>query len=175
MTESDRLMSRTERESCERYLVELRRASGRVPDEQVNWEAFHTRLLARADLSLARIRQPHGPVANVPLKSRSVPSRERLSTIPWWEHAARWSRLIVTGSIAAGIVLIMVVRASPKDASASDTVVASVVTSPEQMDRTRAAFESAAIGRGSPWSIESALLPSATDLLLPLGKGALSP
>jgi hypothetical protein len=64
----------------------------------------------------------------------------------------------------------MVVRASPKDAA--DTVIASAAPSPDQTDRQRAAFESVALGRGTTGAIESAFLPSAADLLVPLGKGA---
>ena len=151
------------------YASALLRASGRVPDDLVDWDAFHARLAARAELSLARLRHPQ--VAARVSVLRGLPgSPGRRGTIPWWEHAARWSRLVVAGSIAAGIGLIMVVRASPKEAP--DTVIASAAPNSEQTERQRAAFESVALGRGTSWSIESALLPSAAELLVPLGKGA---
>jgi hypothetical protein len=88
--------------------------------------------------------------------------------LAWWEYAARWSRLVVAASVAASIPLIMVVRSSPKDAA--DTMVASATVAPEQADGTRAVFESAALGRGSKWTIDSALLPSTAELLIPLGR-----
>ena len=42
---------------------------------------------------------------------------QRPAKVAWWEPAARWSRLVVATSVAAGIALIMVVRASPKEAT----------------------------------------------------------
>ena len=163
MSASDRLGHDS---SAHGYRAALLQASGRVPDEQVDWDAFHTRLASRAELALARLRYPHvaAQISVQPLGGRQQPL-----TVPWWAHAARWSRLVVAGSAAAGVALIIVVRMSPKETS--DTVVASVAAGSEQTDRTRAVFESAAVGHGSAWSIESALLPSATDLLVPLGKG----
>jgi len=148
------------------YASALLQSSGRVPYDDVDWEAFHARLAAAAELSLARLRHPHIAVASRPLATNgaSLPL-----AMPWWYHAARWSRLVVAGSVAAGIALIIVVRASPKETDTLAATVATVATSPETEGR-RAAFESAAIGRGAAWSIESALLPSAADLLVPLGK-----
>lgn len=148
------------------YRAALLLASGRVPYEHVDWDAFHVRLASRAELALARLRNPH-VAAQVSTRERAAGQQPVM--VPWWTHAARWSRLVVAGSVAAGIALIIVVRTSPKEAS--DTVVATTAASAEQTERTRAVFESAAVGRGSAWSIDSALLPSATDLLVPLGKG----
>jgi hypothetical protein len=62
----------------------------------------------------------------------------------------------------------MVVRSSPKDTG--ETVVASAVVVPYQVEGSRAVFESAALGRGSNWTMDSALLPSISELLIPLGK-----
>src|SRR4051812_38053682 len=42
-----------------RYTTALREASGRVPEHHVDWDAFHARLSARAELTLARLRYPH--------------------------------------------------------------------------------------------------------------------
>jgi hypothetical protein len=38
------------------YDTMLRVVSGSVPEQAVNWDAFHARLSARAELSLARLR-----------------------------------------------------------------------------------------------------------------------
>jgi hypothetical protein len=168
MTQSNRPVHDADGEVARTYASALLHASGRVPEDAVDWDAFHTRLAARAELSLARLRYPR-VAAHASVRHHPAPSRERPLSVPWWEHAARWSRLVITGSVAAGIALIMVVRTSPKDVS--DTVVAS---SSDQTDGRRRAFESAAIGHDSTWSIESALLPSAADLLVPLGRGAAS-
>ena len=73
----------------------------------------------------------------------------------------------MTASVAAGIALIMVVRASPKEAPEA----VAVTTIAAATDAPRAAFESAVIGRTSAWSMRAALLPSAADLLIPLGGG----
>jgi hypothetical protein len=141
-------------------------ASGPVPYERVDWTEFHATLAARAELSLARLRHPHlaehSPSRLVVALANDAP------VLAWWQYAARWSRLVVSASIAAGIALIMVVRSSPKDMS--ETVVASAAEVPYQVDGTRAVFESAALGRGSNWTMDSALLPSISELLIPLGK-----
>ena len=42
-------------------------------------------------------------------------------------------------------------------------------TNVDQADGTRAAFESAVVGRAAGWTIDLALMPSAADLLIPLG------
>ena len=154
----------------QRYRDALRDAGGGVPDDSVDWEAFHTRLAARAELSLARLRYPHLAVeAEVDQPARLL----TLRTTRWWEHTARWSRLTVSASVAAGIVLVMVVRMSPREAT--DAVSASLVaTNTEQVDGTRAAFESAVVGRTGAWTIDTALMPSAADLLIPLGAGGAS-
>lgn len=165
MSESKRLV---QDEMPGGYRAALLQVGGHVPDEQVDWVAFHASLASRAELPLARLRHPH-VAAQVATRERPARTSRQPLVVPWWAHAARWSRLVVAGSAAAGVALILVVRASPKETS--DTVVATVAASSEQTDRTRAVFESAAVGHGSTWSIESALLPSATDLLLPLGKG----
>ena len=155
-------------EGSSTYARALLDASGLVPYERVDWEAFHSRLAARAELSLARLRHPRVvPVAS----GRSVvaPARDLRIAPAWWEYAARWSRIIVSASVAAGVVLIMVVRSSPKEVV--ETMVASATAGPPyQVEGTRAVFESAALGRGSRWTIDSAMLPSVAELLVPLGR-----
>ena len=145
-----------------RYLAALVDASGPVPAREVDWPAFHVRLRARAELALARRRHPH----LVPLAD-AKPLTDRQPALAWWEHTARWSRTIVTASVAAGIALIMVVRASPKETT--EAVVATAMRS--AAEAPRAAFESAVIGRSSPSSMRATLLPSAADFLIPLGGG----
>ena len=166
MNTPDRPSRSPKHEGTTRYSRALIEASGPVPYERVDWTEFHATLAARAELSLARLRHPHlaehSPSRLVVALANDAP------VLAWWQYAARWSRLVVSASIAAGIALIMVVRSSPKDMS--ETVVASAAEVPYQVDGTRAVFESAALGRGSNWTMDSALLPSIAELLIPLGK-----
>ncbi len=167
MSTPDRPLHRPEDERATTYARALVDASGLVPYERVDWDGFHMRLAARAELPLARLRHtrlgPHSLGRSAVALASDAPV-----TIAWWEYAARWSRLVVGASVAASIPLIMVVRSSPKDAV--DTIVASATVAPDQGDGTRAVFESAALGRGSKWTIDSVLLPSTAELLIPLGK-----
>jgi hypothetical protein len=171
MKTPDHSLYDTEAESRSNYSRALADAGKRVPYEDVDWNAFHTRLAARAELSLARLRHSHLVLRPA---VRTATPRELVMPVAltWWQYTARWSRLIVSASIAAGIALIVVVRASPKESA--DTVVATAGPAADQFDRTRAVFESAALGRGTRWTIESALLPSTAELLIPLGRGAAS-
>jgi hypothetical protein len=167
MSTSDRPLYRAGSERATSYARVLVDASGPVPYERVDWDEFFAILAARAELSLARLRHPD---LATPSTGRKVVALaiDTPAALAWWEHAARWSRLVVSASIAAGIALIMVVRNSPKDTG--DTIVASAAVAPYQIEGTRAVFESAALGRGSKWTIDSALLPSTAELLIPLGK-----
>ena len=150
------------------YMDALFRASGPVPFDDVDWQAFHASLVERAELALARLRHPH--VAPTDAEIRIAYTSHAPLPLAWWEHAARWSRHVVAGASAASVALIMVIRASPKDTA--DAMVASAATPSRPWDRTRAAFDSVAIGHGTALTIDSALLPSAADLLIPLGRGA---
>ena len=172
MKTADRPLYDPEGDGKSGYARALADAGGPVPYDRVDWDLFHERLAARAELSLARLRHPH--VASRPLVRATIARTNAApAALTWWQHMARWSPLIVSASVAAGIALIMVVRASPKEAQ--DTMVASAAPpAVEQLDKTRAVFESAALGRGTRWTIESALLPSTAELLIPLGKGAAS-
>jgi hypothetical protein len=162
---TDRPATHADKADIPRYREALVDASGRVPDETVDWEAFHVRLAARADLSLARLRHPH--VAGEPQKHQAG-RRIPFPGTQWWEYAARWSRLTISASIAAGIALVAVIRLSPKGTTELGAS-AMVATNSDPADGTRAAFESAVVGRSSTWTIDSALMPSVTDLLIPLG------
>lgn len=167
MNTPDRPFRNPKHDGTTRYSRSLADASGPVPYEQVDWTEFHATLAARAELSLARLRHPHVALRS-PSRLVVALAKDAPAVLPWWQHAARWSRLVVSASIAAGIPLIMVVRSSPKDMG--ETVVASAVAVPSQVEGTRAVFESAALGRGSTWTMDSALLPSISELLIPLGK-----
>ena len=167
MSTSGRPLRHPNNEDATTYARALLDASGRVPYERVDWDVFHTRLAARAELSLARLRHPRlAPLA--PGRSVVTLVNNVDVSLAWWEYAARWSRFVVSASVAAGVVLIMVVRSSPKEVV--ETMVASATAGPYQVEGTRAVFESAALGRGSKWTIDSALLPSVAELLVPLGR-----
>jgi hypothetical protein len=146
------------------YRAALVAARGRVPDEHVDWDAFHSRLRESAELPLARLRYPHRGVR--PTHTASAGPAERAKPIAWWEYTARWSRLIIGSSIAAGIALAAVVRSSPKELS--EPVIASTGAGDDATDSRRAVFEAAAVGGTAAWTIDS-LVPSTADLLIPLG------
>jgi hypothetical protein len=171
MKKPDRPLYGPEGEGKSGYTRVLADASGPVPYEYVDWDVFHVRLAARAELSLARLRHPQLAPSPV-VRATTTRVKALPATLAWWQYAARWSPLIVSASVAAGMALIIVVRTSPKESV--DAVVASASPYVEQQDGTRAVFESAALGRGTRWTIESALLPSTAELLIPLGKGATS-
>lgn len=152
------------------YVVALLRESGPVPCDDIDWPAFHATLCERAELALARLRYPHVARASSARKSR--PSLPPTLPIGWWEYTARWSRLTIIASAAVAAALIVVVRASPKEMT--ETIVATARPMTGASDRTRAAFDSAVIGRSTGWTIESAL-PSVSELLIPLGRGAPTP
>jgi hypothetical protein len=162
MRGNDRPSWDSARNTSARYIGALHDVSGRIPYEHVDWEAFYRRLAARADLALARHRHPH-----LVWLDRAESVIDQQPALAWWEHAARWSRAIVTVSVAAGIALIMVVRASPKETT--EAVVATAIG--VATDAPRAAFESAVVGRSSTLSMRATMLPSAADLLIPLGGG----
>ena len=65
----------------------------------------------------------------------------------------------------------LIVRTSPKETTETSDTATSIVatTNVDQADGTRAAFESAVVGRAAGWTIDLALMPSAADLLIPLG------
>ena len=93
-------------------------------------------------------------------------------TLTWWEHAARWSRVIVRSALAAGIALVAVIRLTPKEMAshARGEALAAV----DDAEGTRTAFELAVIGRLRTSVSDAALMPSAADLLIPVGAGGAS-
>jgi hypothetical protein len=146
----------------------LREVGGVVPEDAVDWDAFHAQLSARAKLSLARLRHPQLAPALHHERTRPIPIRRVAppSSRHWWEHTARWSRLTVSSALAASVALVVVIRLTPKDGGES-----ALVASTDDVGATRAAFESAVVGHTHTSTVNTVLMPSATDLLIPLGDG----
>ena len=147
----------------------LRTVSGTVPDH-IDWDAFHARLNARAELSLARLRRPRPIFATVTPRVHEFPCRAAPSRDPaWWQHTARWSRVVVPGALAASIALLVVIRAMPKETHLTSEA-NGIASAALDGDRSRAAFDSAVVGHASPSLVAATFLPSAADLLIPLGR-----
>lgn len=146
----------------------LRDVGGPVPDDAVDWQQFHERLAARAELSLARRRYPRPEGAVLRRPRRPVPIRRPAppASRHWWEHTARWSRLTVSSALAASVALMVVIRLTPKEIAE-----AGVIAPSGDVGVTRAAFESAIVGRTHASKVDTILMPSAADLLIPLGDG----
>ena len=171
MTSNDSILRDTDPDAVELTWA-LRNASGLVPDDRVDWSAFHARLAMRAELSLARLRHPRVVVA--PGHGRTLPMRRQPAPVPraWWEHAARWSRVIVGSALAASVALVAVTRLTPKEMTSH--VGGDVVVAGDDAEAPRAAFELAVIGRVRTSPTDVALMPSAADLLIPVGTGGVS-
>ena len=152
------------------YDTMLRVVSGSVPDNAVNWDAFHARLSARAELSLARLRHRRPTLTAVATRVHEFPRRAPTSPqAAWWQHTARWSRVVVPGALAASVALLVAIRTMPKEAhlTTAPKVIASATLDRE---RSRAAFDSAVVGHASASLVAAPFLPSAADLLIPLGR-----
>jgi len=169
MMSPDRRFERSIADTRATLAAALIDASGTVPDASVDWHAFHARLSVRAALPLARLRSPRSIDVD---RVRRLPVIRPLppATHAWWEHAARWSRITVSASLAASVVLVTLIRLTPKvnPDLVSTTVGASATDSTRG---PRAAFESAVVGRAVAAVTDSVLMPSATELLVPLGVG----
>jgi hypothetical protein len=146
----------TERDvGMDEYLKTLREESGPVPEGDVDWAAFHRRLADSAELPLARLRHARG----FAVPDATHPAREAA----WWEVVARWSRAALPLAAAAGIVLGVVIRSSPRleaYGASSD-----VVSTQSAGGDARDAFASAVIGRGEVGAASSLLLPATSDVL----------
>jgi len=166
MTQSDRARLHVVDIDAFDLTVALRAASGAVPDENVDWHAFHRRLSARAELSLARLRHPLTAAPATTGVVRTMPIRRAHKRVQsaWWEHTARWSRLTVGSALAASVGLVAVIRLTPKNVV--DQVDGSNTAQSTDVDGTRAAFESAVIGR-TRVATDLVLMPSAAELLIP--------
>ena len=151
------------------YETMLRSVSGAVPDHAVDWDAFHTRLSSRAELGLARLRHPRPALAVVTTRVHEFPRKVPAPRQPaWWQHTARWSPVVVPGALAASIALIVAIRTMPKDARATSEAKV-IASSTIDGERSRAIFDSAVVGHVSASSVAATFLPSAADLLIPLG------
>ena len=170
MTPNDGLLRHTDPDVIE-LTSALRISSGLVPDDSVDWSAFHARLAVRAELSLARLRHPVVVVASG--QGRTLPLRRQPAPVTraWWQHAARWSRMVIGSAVAAGVALVSVIRLTPKEVASRAAGDIAAVTNVEQ---TRAAFEIAVIGRDRASLSDVSLIPSAADLLIPVGTGGAS-
>ena len=148
------------------YETMLRVASGRIPDDSIDWDAFHTRLAARAELSLARRRHPRPLAASTVTRVHEFPRRPiRPRHCSWWRHMARWSPVVVPGALAASIALLTAIRMMPKEASlTSDTP---AIASGPLGDHSRAVFDSAVVGHAPASVVAASFLPSAAELLIP--------
>ena len=170
MTSNDGLLRDSDPDAVE-LTSALRNCSGPVPDDCVDWSAFHVRLAMRAELSLVRLRHPGVVVA--PGQGRTLLLRRQSAPVTraWWEHAARWSRTVVGSAVAAGVALVAVIRLTPKEMASH---AAGDVVSVTDVEQTRAAFELAVIGRDRTSLTDTALMPSAADLLIPVGMSGVS-
>lgn len=153
----------------------LRVVSGDVPDDVVDWDAFHQRLAIRAELPLARLRYSKGGGPPVPApnrRTRPIPlfGHTTPRTRAWWEYTAQWSRITVGSAAAASIVLVAVIRLTPKEAT-EQVARAIVATTSADAGTRRAAFESEIVGRAHSSRIDTIFMPSAAELLIPLGSG----
>ena len=140
------------------YETMLRVVRGRVPEDAIDWEAFHTRLSARAELSLARLRHPRLVVARVVTRVHELPRRvETPRPSARWQHTARGSRVVIPGALAASIALLAAIRTMPKEAGLTNEP---NVVAPTTLDgdRSRAAFDSVTAIRQAARDTASCLL-----------------
>lgn len=139
------------------YLRMLREVAGPVPTRDVDWDAFHARLNARAELPLARLRKPTA--------GRAAPrdgSRSRLRAPSWWEYASLPSHVWRPIAAAAAIAVAAGVHAWNSDMAPLDaTEVVSMATA--EFGDARGAFESAVIAGTSSGSVASYLVPASAE------------
>ncbi len=140
------------------YLAMLREVSGRVPTRDVDWEAFHARLNARAELPLARLRKPDA--------GRAAPrdrSRSRLRAPSWWEYASLPSRAWRPIAAAAAIAVAAGVHALRNDVTEASAIdVVSLATS--DFASAQGAFESAVTAGTPSGTVASYLVPSSAEV-----------
>ena len=140
------------------YLDVLREVAGRVPTRDVDWNAFHARLNARAELPLARLRKPDA--VRQPLRDRP---RSRNRAPAWWEYASLpahiWRPIAAAAAIAVA-ASVHALRNDITDASAID--VASLATS--EYASAQGAFESAVTSGTSSGTVASYLVPASSDV-----------
>jgi hypothetical protein len=142
------------------YWSLLREAVDPASTEQVDWEAFHARINARATLALAALRRRSGAAAT------AAPPRRRTLGETWWECAAGWGHAALPTAVAAGIALVAVIHFSPEGVGpadvASDSRPPSIVADAGSWS-VRTAFESAVIGGNRPRTVVALLVPMPVD------------
>jgi hypothetical protein len=139
------------------YLAMLSQVSGHVPTDDVDWDEFHTRLNARAELALVRLRTSNA--RNHVAHSRRRAQRPAPS---WWEYVALPSHVWRPIAAAAAIAVAASVHALSSDGLQVESIeVASLAGS--DITGARGAFESAVTGGTSSGTITSYLVPSSDE------------
>jgi hypothetical protein len=136
------------------YLGALREVAGRVPTRDVDWNEFHARLNARAELPLARLRKPDAARPAVQDRSRS---RHRAPA--WWEYASLPSHIWRPIAAAAAIAVaagVHALRNDIADAGAIDAV--------GDFASAQGAFESAVTSGTSSGTVASYLVPASSEM-----------
>ena len=143
---------------------------GVVPDDRVDWEAFHTKLAARAELSLARLRYPLVAVNATPesIIRLPIPATHRLVAARRPLVAAHGQRIRCRRDRARRR------RPHVSEGNGRDCGDEQRRRSPTSPTGRRAAFESAAIGRNVSWTIDSTL-PSGHRSVDPVRQGEAGP
>lgn len=185
MRDQKRRNSQRDARDDARYRAGLRAASGEVPEGRVDWEAFHTRLAARAAVPLARLRGDGGAADNDNHRSAPcvrAPAAQRLPTgrshaarrtLAWWEYAARWSQVAIPVAIAVGVPLVAIIRSSPAAGRPTSVDAAARGRASESAsdDGVRTAFEAVVVGHRHGGEVISTLLPATTDLFISSAAG----
>ena len=140
------------------YLRMLREASGPVPTRDVDWDAFHARLNARAELPLARLRKPDAARAAARDRSRS-----RIRALSWWEYASLPSQVWRPIAAAAAIAVAAGIHALRNDVADTGAIdVASLASS--EFASAQGAFESAVTAGTPSGTVASYLVPSSAEV-----------
>lgn len=145
------------------YLGALREVVGRVPTRDVDWNEFHARLNARAELPLARLRKPDAASQTVRDRPRS-----RYRAPAWWEYVSLPSHVWRPIAAAAAIAVaagVHALRNDVADAGAIDVV--SLATS--DFASAQGAFESAVTSGTSSGTVASYLVPASSEVTTATG------
>jgi hypothetical protein len=142
------------------YLGALREVAGRVPTSDVDWNEFHSRLTARAELPLARLRKPDAARPTVQERSRS---RHRAPA--WWEYASLPSHVWRPIAAAAAIAVAAGVHALRNDvADAGEGTIDVVSLATSDFASAQGAFESAVTSGTSSGTVASYLVPASSEM-----------
>jgi anti-sigma-K factor RskA len=150
------------------YLGALREVAGRVPTRDVDWNEFHARLNARAELPLARLRKTDA--ARPPVQDRS---RSRHRAPAWWEYASLPSHVWRPIAAAAAIAVAAGVHALRNDVDNAGAIdVVSLATS--EFASAQGAFESAVTSGTSSGTVASYLVPASSEVTTAAGSDSSS-